>query len=89
MITAFSGTSSDRNTTIISRKDTSSTARKKYGIRELSRLEKSTVAGTCPVTATSLPSAASPSTSTSSRSRCTSSVVASSCGEVSGMMNHR
>ena len=48
MITALSGTSSDRNTAIISRNDTSSTATKKYGIRELRRSEKSTVAGHLP-----------------------------------------
>ena len=71
--------------TIISRNDTTSTATKKYGIRELRQVARSRRwPGTCPVTATSLPSAASPSTSTSSRRRCTSSVVASSCGEVFG-----
>jgi hypothetical protein len=47
MITALSGTSSDRNTTISSRNDSVRTARKKYGNRTERTLAKSP---TMPVT---------------------------------------
>ena len=43
MITAFSGTSSERNTTISSRNDSASTAPKKYGSRDARYAEKSTL----------------------------------------------
>ena len=48
MITAFSGTSSERNTTISSRNDSASTAPKKYGKRDARYAEKSTFTATAP-----------------------------------------
>jgi len=88
MITAFSGTSSERKTTIRSRKDRISTAPKKYGSRPPRKLAKSTLIGVDPVTSTSVPVASSAVGRTSSRSRFTSSVVASSCGPVVGTTFH-
>src|SRR5918995_2216254 len=84
MITAFSGTSSDRNTTMSNRNDSDSTAAKNQGSRASRKSEKSRLTATLPVTLTSAPVASSTGGSTSPRSRSTSSVVASSWGELVG-----
>ena len=89
MITALSGTSSDRNTTISSRNDSASTAPKKIGIRSPMYGDMSTLAATSPVTSTSAPAASSIGGSTSSRRRLTSVVVASSCGPPTGVTSQR
>ncbi len=53
MITAFTGTNNDRNTTMSSRNESASTATKKYGSRPARWSEKSTLTATVPLTLTS------------------------------------
>ena len=85
MMTALSGTSTERNTIISSRNDSVSTAAKKNGIRSARYELKSMFAATEPDTLTtrSMPSVAAGTMS--SRSEVTRSAVASSCGPVVGV----
>src|SRR3954465_7756590 len=81
MITAFSGTSTERNTAINNRKLSTNTAPMKIGNRDDISVEKSTFEAVCPPTCASSVVAGS----TVSRRRCTRSDVAASCGAVVGI----
>jgi len=85
MMTALSGTSTERNTIISRRNDSDSTATKKIGIRFARYELKSMFAATAPdtLTTTSVPSVTDGTTSL--RSEFTRSTVASSCGPVVGV----
>jgi 2-keto-3-deoxy-galactonokinase len=84
MITAFSGTRSDRKTTIKSRNDKASTAAKKTGMRPARKSVKSMLAAAVPVTVTSSAVPAIAAGMMSPRRLVTSSVVAASWGAVVG-----
>ena len=84
MITAFSGTSSDRNTSMSSTKLRSRIVTNMYGSRCPSVSARSTPMAVWPPTCTSSPVPAVAAGTTSSRRRCTSSVVLTSCGALFG-----
>ena len=78
MMTALSGTSTERNTIISSRNDSESTATKKIGIRFARYELKSMLAATAPDTLTTTPVPSVAAGITSSRSELTRLAVASS-----------
>ena len=85
MSTAFSGTRTERNTIISSRKDISSTPPKKSGSRSAVPRVESTLAATMPPTWTVRPVPAVAAGIASSRRRSTRSSVAASWGDVVGV----
>ena len=84
MTTAFSGTTTERNTIISSRNDTSSTPPKKSGSRSATPRVVSTLAATIPPTCDGQSGAVVAAGMASSRSASTRSSVAASWGEVVG-----
>ncbi len=84
MITALSGTRSERNTIMRSRNDSASTAAKKANVRRARNSVKSMLAAAVPVTLTSSHVPAVAAGMTSSRNVVTSVLVASSWGAVVG-----
>ena len=84
MITAFSGTTIERNTAVSRAKDAPSTARKKIAVRPFRNSDRSMLLAIRPVTNGSRPVPAVEEGITVSRSLRTSAPVASSCGAVAG-----